>query len=84
MKDERMIQRKIKGKITSNTTIVLAIILLLGVLAMLYGYFGKSMHWTNLGLFITIGGSYTLLFHSIIFAHIPKRASKSKQIKHIA
>jgi hypothetical protein len=41
----KMSQIRVRGKIVGNMTIVLAIVLLFGVLAMAYGFFHKNMHW---------------------------------------
>jgi hypothetical protein len=61
-----MSQRRIRGKVVGNMTIVLAIILLFGVLAMAYGYFQNNMHWIYLGISITIATSFTIMFQTIL------------------
>jgi len=61
-----MSQRRISKKIVGNMTIVLAIVLLFGVLAMAYGYFQRNMHWIYLGISITIAMSFTIMFQAIL------------------
>ena len=61
-----MSQRRISKKIVGNMTIVLAIVLLFGVLAMSYGYFQRNMHWIYLGISITIAMSFTIMFQAIL------------------
>ena len=61
-----MSQRRIAGKIVGNMTIILAIVLLFGVLAMAYGYFQRNMHWIYLGISITFATSFTILFQGIL------------------
>ena len=61
-----MTQRRISKKIVGNMTIVLAIVLLFGVLAMAYGYFQRNMHWIYLGISITIAMSFTIMFQAIL------------------
>jgi hypothetical protein len=61
-----MSQRRVRGKIVGNMTIVLAIVLLFGVLAMAYGYFQNNMHWIYLGIPITIAASFTIMFQTIL------------------
>jgi hypothetical protein len=65
-KEIQMSQRRIRGKVVGNMTIVLAIILLFGVLAMAYGYFQNNMHWIYLGISITIATSFTIMFQTIL------------------
>ena len=76
-----MLQRRIRGKIVGNMTIVLAIILLFGVLAMAYGYFQKNMHWIYLGLPMTIATSFTIIFQSIIPLQFSKSARTIKRVQ---
>jgi len=61
-----MLQRRIRAEKVGNMTIVLAIILLFGVLAMAYGYFQNNMHWIYLGMSITIAMSFTIMFQTIL------------------
>ena len=61
-----MAQIRVRGKIVGNMTIVLAIVLLFGVLAMAYGFFHKNMHWIYLGIPITIATSFTIMFQAIL------------------
>jgi len=61
-----MSQRRVRGKIVGNMTIVLTIVLLFGVLAMAYGYFQRNMHWIYLGIPITIATSFTIMFQTIL------------------
>ena len=68
-----MLQKRIRGNIVGQMTIVLASILFFGVLALAYGYFQKNMHWIYLGMPITIATSFTMIFQAII----PLNFSKS-------
>jgi uncharacterized membrane protein YecN with MAPEG domain len=61
-----MLQRRIRAEKVGNMTIILAIILLFGVLAMAYGYFQNNMHWIYLGMSITIAMSFTIMFQTIL------------------
>ncbi len=61
-----MLQRGIRVEKVGNMTIVLAIILLFGVLAMAYGYFQNNMHWIYLGVSITIALSFIIMFQTIL------------------
>ena len=61
-----MSQGRIRGKIAGNLTIVLAIVLLCGVLAMAYGYFQRNMQWIYLGISIIIAMSFTIMFQTIL------------------
>ncbi len=61
-----MLQKKIRLEKIGNMTIVLASILLLGVIAMAYGYFQINIHWIYLGLSITVGMSFTIIFLTIL------------------
>jgi hypothetical protein len=74
-----MLRKRIRGKIFGQMTIVLAIVLLFGVLAMAYGYFQKNMHWIYLGIPITIATSFTIIFQAIIPLHFSKSIRTTKR-----
>jgi preprotein translocase subunit SecF len=65
-KEGNMLSERKQFQKFSNSIICLAIILLVGVLTMSYGFFNNFKPALYLGLGVTIASSYFIIFHVIV------------------